>query len=173
MTSEIYMSPFKSLYYINTGVFGCKDDADDPQFAIVDELPFYEQPSLPLEEMEKHWVETDKVAPSTWVNPTSVSLVIDTQFVAPKRRGPQQIDTGFFYCPYIPKLSSFWKLPADMTSTKSKLKAIGIDPAFVEDDSGDALKYAFQYLQELKEDPPAEQVDLKIFPKKRKVLSSR
>ena len=39
------------------GTVGWADITDNPQLMIVDELPFYEQPSLSLEEMEKAWGE--------------------------------------------------------------------------------------------------------------------
>lgn len=65
--------------WLRIGVFGCKGDADDPS-----EYPGTEQPSLPLEEMEKAW------------GPEEVTTV--------KMRRPSAIDAGFFYCPYIPLL---------------------------------------------------------------------
>lgn len=144
---------FNSCGQASTGVFGCTGDGDDPEFHVVDE-----QPSLPLEEMEKAWGDTPclkqtmKEAVEHYIDMLKVHRgTIPWIEATVKGRGPQEIDAGFFYCPYIPKLN-----PNKITFVHDGGPLI--DPAAID-------HFAKIYPIEGPADAPV--------PKKRKVLSSR
>jgi len=91
---------------LRIGVFGCEGDADDPAPAVE------EQPSIPLEEMEaKVWGDTPcpiqsmKEAVDSYIDMLRLQGgTIPWIKATVEKRGPQELDVGFFYCPYIPKL---------------------------------------------------------------------
>lgn len=131
---------------ISSSLFDCDPAADA------------EQPSLSLEEMEKAWGDTPclkqtmKEAVEHYIDMLKVHRgTIPWIEATVKGRGPQEIDAGFFYCPYIPKLN-----PNKITFVHDGGPLI--DPAAID-------HFAKIYPIEGPADAPV--------PKKRKVLSSR
>ena len=82
----------------------------------VDELPLYEQPSLSLDEMEKAWNAEEHdlaqcmrrgcIVTNTGVYTINADETVGAALFTDKKRVQMPLNTGFFYCPYIPKLNS-------------------------------------------------------------------